>query len=102
MEQEPIRYHVIYRSGKQTRVLGRIAGVPATSFTLDPFLSRLLLAGIRHGDILLVEETTRRIGAHRSASLCRTNQGSCKGCWCTQDSAPAPLTGSLHVAVWAG
>ncbi len=61
MEHEPIRYHVIYRSGEQTRVLGRIAGVPATSFTLDPFLSRLLLAGIRHGDILLVEETTRRI-----------------------------------------
>ena len=71
MEQNPIRYHVIYRSGEQTRVLGRIAGVPATSFTLDPFLSRLLLAGIRHGDLLLVEETTRRIVVHRAVCLPR-------------------------------
>ena len=69
MEQEPIRYHVIYRSGEQTRVLGRIAGVPATSFTLDPFLSRLLMAGIRHGEILLVEETTRRIVVQRTVCL---------------------------------
>ncbi len=69
MQQESIRYQVIYRSGDQTRELGRIAGVPATSFTLDPFLSRLLLAGIRHGEILLVEEMTRRIVVQRTVCL---------------------------------
>ena len=71
MSDDEVRYHVIYRSGDQTRVLGRIAGVPATPFTLDPFLSRLLMAGIRHGEILLVEETTRRIVVERAVRLRR-------------------------------
>jgi len=64
--QDPISYHVIYRSRDQTRDLGRIVGVPASRQTLDPFLSRLLLAGIRHGELLLVEATTRRIVVQRA------------------------------------
>ena len=63
------RYRVVHRHGERDRSLGRIDAVTASGATLDPFLSRLLLAGIRHGDLLLVDEITQRIVACRKVRL---------------------------------
>ena len=63
------RYRVVYRHGERDRSLGRSDAVTASGATLDPFLSRLLLAGIRHGDLLLVDATTGRIVTRRTVRL---------------------------------
>lgn len=52
-------------------MLGSLAGVPATCFALDPFLSHLLMTGVRDGELLLVEETSRHIAARRVVRLPR-------------------------------
>jgi hypothetical protein len=59
-------YRVLYRDGTFTRPLGRVAEVAPTRYSLDPFLSRLLLDGVRAGELLLVDETTGRVVARRS------------------------------------
>lgn len=76
MAYDESSYHIVYRAGDQTRILGRITGVPGTWYTLDPFLSRLLLAGIHHGELLLVEDATRRIVVRRAVRLPRRHMGS--------------------------
>jgi hypothetical protein len=68
-DENQIHYRVVYRTGTHLRSLGRLRGVPASRQTLDPFHSRLVLAGICEGDLLLVEERTRRIAVHRVVRL---------------------------------
>ena len=60
------RYRVIYRDDGRVRAFGRLAGVAPTRGALDPFLSRLLLAGVDRGELLLVDEATRQIVARRN------------------------------------
>jgi hypothetical protein len=61
----PRWYRVEHHSGEQIRTLGRIADVAAHHSTLTPFLSRLLLAGVRDGELVLIEEATGRPVARR-------------------------------------
>jgi hypothetical protein len=56
---------VLYTDGTRTRSLGRVAEVAPTRYSLDPFLSRLLLDGVRAGELLLVEEASGRVIARR-------------------------------------
>ena len=58
-------YRVVYRDGGTVRGLGRLAGGAPTLQALDPFLSRLLLAGVDRGELLLVEAGSRRVAARR-------------------------------------
>lgn len=71
MAQNEIRYRVVYRAGNHHRTLGRIIGETPSHHTLDPFLSRLLLAGVRDGELFLVEEATRRIVVRRLVRVSR-------------------------------
>jgi hypothetical protein len=64
--QDGIRYHVIYRTRYHHRSLVRFRDVAGSRQTLDPFHSHLVLAGIHEGELLLVEEDTRRIAARRT------------------------------------
>jgi hypothetical protein len=67
MDRHHRAYRVVYRDGERTRVLGRLPaeGAP-THYTLDPFLSRLLLAGVEDGELLLVDAATGRVVARRA------------------------------------
>jgi hypothetical protein len=56
-------YRVEHHAGDQVRALDRIPDVYAHHSTLTPFRSRLLLAGIREGELVLIDEATERIVA---------------------------------------
>jgi hypothetical protein len=49
---------VVYRNNGRRRALDRIQGVPLTRGTLDPYVSRLQLAGVLQGEVVLVDEET--------------------------------------------
>jgi hypothetical protein len=53
-------YRVEHHDRDQIRALDRIADVYPHHTTLTPFLSRLLLTGVRRGELLLIEEATER------------------------------------------
>jgi hypothetical protein len=58
-------YRVVYRDGAWARDLGRLPDAAPHRATLDPFLSRLRLDGVAHGELVLVDEATGRIVARR-------------------------------------
>jgi hypothetical protein len=66
MPQGPRWYRVEHRHGDQVRSFGRISNVYPHFSTLTPFLSRLLLTGVRRGELLLIEEATGRTVARRA------------------------------------
>ena len=59
----PRWYRVEHHAGDQVRALARIPDVYAHHTTLTPFRSRLLLAGIREGELVLIDEATGAIVA---------------------------------------
>jgi hypothetical protein len=61
----PRWYRVEHHAGDQVRALDRIPDVYAHHSTLTPFRSRLLLAGIGEGELVLIEEATGRTVARR-------------------------------------
>ena len=63
MQQEHHEYRVVYRDADTVRGFGRLVDVTPTRRTLDPFLSRLLLAGVARGELLLVDAASRRVVA---------------------------------------
>jgi hypothetical protein len=66
MESQTRRwYRVVYRDGEKCRSLGRLPDVAPTRRTLDPFRSRLLLAGIERGELILVDEASGRAVVRR-------------------------------------
>jgi hypothetical protein len=60
MKQGPRWYRVVHLSGGTGRPLGRLVDVAPHPASLAPFVSRLLLDGAA-GEVVLVEEATRRI-----------------------------------------
>jgi len=62
---DPPEYRVVYRDGELICGFGHVAGVAPTFHALDPFRSRLLLAGVTTGELLLVEAGTGRVVARR-------------------------------------
>jgi hypothetical protein len=61
MDRDVQSYRVVLRTGGTVRAFGSIGESTVTARTLDPFLSRLLLAGVRTGELLLVDEATGRV-----------------------------------------
>jgi hypothetical protein len=66
MKQELAEYRILYRHDGRVRAFGTIAEAAVTFRTLDPFLSRLRLAGVDRGELLLVEAGTLRVVARRA------------------------------------
>lgn len=64
-------YRVEHRDRHRTRVLGRLADAFVSHHTLEPFLSRLLQDGARHGQLILVDDATGRVVARRAVRLPR-------------------------------
>jgi hypothetical protein len=58
-------YRVVYRTNGTVRPLGRLPDVAPTHHALDPYRSRLLLAGVMQGELLLVDEATGQAVARR-------------------------------------
>ncbi|MFL5532348.1 MAG: hypothetical protein ACJ8BC_10295 [Gemmatimonadales bacterium] len=56
----PRWYRVEHHTGARVRTLGRLPDVYAHPSTLTPFLSHLLLLGIRQGELVLIEEASGR------------------------------------------
>jgi hypothetical protein len=66
VDQESPRYRVVYRDGERVRPLGHLTGVAPTPWSLDAYISRLLLAGVTRGELLLVAEGTGALVARRA------------------------------------
>jgi hypothetical protein len=66
MRGEQRGYRVVYLDGERTRSFGDIAAGVASRQTLDPFHSRLLLAGVEGGEIVLVDKETGRVVVRRA------------------------------------
>jgi hypothetical protein len=71
MGQAPRWYRVEHRHRGRERFLGRISEVVPSPFTLDPFLSRLLRAGVEHGELALVDGATGFVVARRLVRMPR-------------------------------
>ncbi|MEA2512190.1 MAG: hypothetical protein QOF33_4883 [Thermomicrobiales bacterium] len=58
-------YRVVHIGGGKVRSLGRVPDVRPNHHSLDPFLSRLLLAGVERGELALIDERTGLVAARR-------------------------------------
>ncbi|MEA2515196.1 MAG: hypothetical protein QOF33_1717 [Thermomicrobiales bacterium] len=58
-------YRVVYFVGGKVHGLGRVLDMTPSRYSLDPFRSRLLLAGITGGHLALVNERTGVVAARR-------------------------------------
>ncbi|HEY7033644.1 MAG TPA: hypothetical protein VH482_20070 [Thermomicrobiales bacterium] len=55
MHRQDRRYRVVFREGTYVRAFGTVDGGAVSYRTLDPFLSRLRLAGVECGEPVLVD-----------------------------------------------
>jgi len=85
-------YLVVHVAGGTHRSLGRLAGVPAHPATLAPFVSRLLLDGAA-GEVVLVEEATRRVVVRHDLGQGPLRTGS-------RGPRPAAADGDPTVPAW--